>query len=98
MLPPPSPVRSDQGGSVMAKEKAAEAEEGKGNKLISWVKAGLVSLGGLLAGAAMMYASPLLDRVIKPNPPVANFQSEPDGLKVVFHNRATGGREGWWEF
>jgi hypothetical protein len=84
----------------MAKTKDApeEKEEGKGRTLLGWIKAGLVSLGGLLAGAAMMYASPLLDRVIKPNPPVANFQAESDGLKVVFHNRSTGCREGWWDF
>jgi PKD repeat protein len=51
---------------------------------------------GLCSGAALMYVSPLVDRVVKPGKPLANFAAEPDGLTVTFQNRYAG--EGWWDF
>src|SRR5262249_4889526 len=51
---------------------------------------------GLLSGAAIMYLSPLVDRVVKPGRPLANFATETDGLTATFHNRYAG--EGWWDF
>ncbi len=81
-----------------AQSETPAAPRGAGGKLFGWLRAGMVSVGSLLAGAAMMYATSLVDQIIKPAAPVANFQADPDGLKVVFHNRSSGGREGWWDF
>jgi PKD repeat protein len=36
--------------------------------------------------------------VVKPAKPVANFAVDHQGLTVVFHNRSSGGSEGWWDF
>jgi PKD repeat protein len=69
-----------------------------GSKLGGWIKALLGTLAGLLSGAVMMYASPLIDRVIKPAKPVANFAWDSEGLAVNFHNRSSGGSRGWWDF
>ena len=66
--------------------------------IAGWIKAGLTSLAGLVSGAVLMYASPLLDRVIKPDKPIANFQYSAKGLVVTFQNHSTGGHEGWWDF
>jgi PKD repeat protein len=63
----------------------------------SWLKAVLGTFAGLLSGAVMMYLSPLVDRVVKPQKPMANFAVEANGLQVTLHNRSTGG-DGWWDF
>src|SRR5262249_9670302 len=34
----------------------------------------------------------------KPAKPVANFAVDHEGLTVTFHNRSSGGTEGWWDF
>src|SRR5437660_9376606 len=52
----------------------------------------------LLSGAALMYVSPLVDHFVKPNPPIANFGVDKDGLKLTVHNQSSGGHEGWWDF
>jgi PKD repeat protein len=67
-------------------------------KKASWLKTLVSGAAGLLSGAFMMYASPLLDRVIKPAKPVANFAVEQEGMTVAFYNRSAGGGEGWWDF
>jgi PKD repeat protein len=54
--------------------------------------------GGLLSGAIMMYATPLVDKFVKPTKPVANFEKVNEGTTVTFHNRTTGAGEGWWDF
>jgi PKD repeat protein len=77
-------------------EKADEKD--KGGKLSGWIKAAITTVLGLVSGAGLMYLSPLLDKVIKPGKPVANFQYAIDGSQVTFHNRSTGGTEGWWDF
>jgi len=74
----------------MAEEKAA----GKGG----WVKAGVTTIFGLISGAGLMYFTGLLNGVIKPGKPVANFSSEVNGLQVVFQNRSSGASDGWWDF
>src|SRR5579871_6995221 len=51
---------------------------------------------GLASGAAMMYATAIINSVVKPAKPLANFAVEADGLTVTFHNRYAG--EGWWDF
>jgi hypothetical protein len=63
-----------------------------------WLKALCGSLAGLLSGALMMYLSPLVNNVIKPGKPVANFAVAHEGLSVTFHNRSSGGNSGWWDF
>jgi len=68
------------------------------SKLKSWLKGLLTTLLGLSSGAVLMYASPLIDRVVKPAKPLANFAAQPQGWQVVFQNRSTGGTEGWWDF
>src|SRR5262245_22466169 len=72
--------------------------DAQGGKLFGWIKAGVTGLFGLVSGAVLVYFTPLVDRVIKPGKPVANFKVEADGLKVAFHNRSTGGGDGWWDF
>src|SRR4051812_25854088 len=62
-----------------------------------WLKAVVGTFAGLLGGSAMMYVSPLVDKVIKPGKPLANFAFEASGLDVTFHNKAAGG-DGYWDF
>lgn len=56
------------------------------------------TLAGLLSGAAMMYLSPLLDKVIKPAKPVANFAVDHNGTTVTFYNHSSGTGDGWLDF
>jgi PKD repeat protein len=81
-------------------EDAQMAEEApkKSGKFGGWLKGGLTTLLGLLSGGVIAHFSPLLDKAIAPPKPVANFQCEADGLKVVFQNRSSGGQDGWWDF
>jgi PKD repeat protein len=67
-------------------------------KKLGWLKPLLGTAAGLLSGAVMMYLSPLLDKVVKPARPLANFAVEHEGLTVTFHNRSAGGGDGWWDF
>jgi hypothetical protein len=67
--------------------------EGEGKKK-TWLAMLLTMLGGVLSGAAVMYLTPLVDQVVKPAKPVANFSFEHDGLSVRFHNLAASG-QGW---
>ena len=48
----------------MGDKQEAPAAEGK--KGFGWLKAVGGGLGGLLSGAIMMYASPLVDKFVKP--------------------------------
>ncbi len=66
-------------------------------KIKGWVKMVVGTIGGLLSGAVVMYVTPLVDKVIKPSKPIANFSHEKDGLKIRFQNLSSGG-QGWWEF
>ena len=68
-------------------------------KVSGWIKALVGTTAGLVSGAVMMYVSPLVQKVIEPAKPVANFGYQPpQGLTVVFHNRSTNGSQGWWDF
>src|SRR5262245_29788873 len=62
----------------------------------SWFKTIFGTVLGLATGAATMYVSPLVNSVIKPGKPLANFAVETDGLNATFYNRYSG--EGWWDF
>jgi PKD repeat protein len=63
-----------------------------------WLKACLGTVAGLCSGAVMMYLSPLLDRIVKPAQPQANFAVEHVGLAATFHNRSLHYTSGWWDF
>ena len=76
----------------------AEANPSSGGKVKNWMKTAIGTLAGLFSGAVLMYLTPLLDRVVKPAKPVANFGYQADGLTVTFHNRSSGGSAGWWDF
>lgn len=62
-----------------------------------WLKAGIIGLLGLGGGAAGTYATAVVDRVVKPPKPIANFSLTVDGLTLTCQNRATGD-SGWWDF
>jgi PKD repeat protein len=70
----------------------------KKSNITGWIKTVGTSLAGALSGAVLMYASTVVDMVIKPAKPIANFQCQADGLKVTMQNKSTGGHEGWWDF
>jgi hypothetical protein len=72
--------------------------ERAGGKIAGWLKGLLTSILGLCSGAVLMYASPLIDRAVKPAKPLANFAAQPQGIQVAFQNRTTGATEGWWDF
>ena len=74
-------------------EKAEPAPKKSG-----FFKALLGTLAGVLSGAFMMYLSPLLDKVVKPARPVANFAVDLQGRTVQFHNRSASRADGWWDF
>lgn len=75
-----------------------DAESPKSSRWSGWLKAVLGTMAGLLSGAVVMYLSPLLDKVVKPAKPVANFAIDQQDLTVTFHNRSAGGSQGWWDF
>jgi plastocyanin len=73
-------------------------DEKKDAKRGGWLKTVVGTAAGLFSGALVMYLSPLLDRVVRPAKPIANFAVEHSGLTVTFHNRSAGGGEGRWDF
>jgi PKD repeat protein len=66
-------------------------------RLRGWVKGFVGAVLGLLSGAGMMYLSVVVDKVVKPSRPVANFAVSADGLTVNFQNHSSG-ESGWWDF
>ncbi len=68
------------------------------SRISGWMKTTLGTVAGLVSGAAVMYVSPLVDYVVKPTKPVANFSADAAGLTVTFNNRSSGSGEGWWDF
>jgi PKD repeat protein len=70
----------------------------KSGGISGWIKAGASSVFGLLSGAALMYVTPLVNNVVKPPEPVANFGFQAQGLAVTFQNRSTNATDGWWDF
>jgi hypothetical protein len=79
-------------------EEREPAEAKKGGRLSGWLKAAIGTVAGLCSGAAMMYVSPLIDKVVKPAKPLANFAVEHEGTTVTFQNRSSGTHAGWWDF
>ena len=62
-----------------------------------WLRAVLIGTLGLGGGAAATYVTAVVDRVVKPTKPVANFATAPDGLTLACQNHASG-ESGWWDF
>jgi PKD repeat protein len=79
-------------------EREESKDTPKGGRLSSWLKAAVGTVAGLLSGAAMMYVSPLIDRVVKPAKPLANFAVDHEGTTVTFQNRSSGIHAGWWDY
>src|SRR5262249_39083035 len=69
-FPHPPSVKEDQ---PMTAQASGEAVTGK---LAGWLKGLVTTVLGLCSGAVLMYASPLIDRVVKPAKPVANFAAQ----------------------
>jgi hypothetical protein len=61
------------------------------------MKAGIIGILGLGGGVAGTYATAVVNQVVKPPKPVANFSVSVDGLGVSCQNHATG-ESGWWDF
>jgi hypothetical protein len=74
----------------MQEEKEAAPKKG-------WLKAILGTLGGLLSGAFVMYATAAFNQVVKPAKPLANFKYDFAGNTVRFQN-LSGSSQGWWDF
>jgi hypothetical protein len=66
-------------------------------KSSGWFKALVGAVAGAVSGGVFMYVSPLVDKVIKPQKPLANFAVETNGLQITLHNRSVGG-DGFWDF
>jgi PKD repeat protein len=62
-----------------------------------WLKTVLGTVGGLVSGAVVMYATAAFNEVVKPSKPVANFKYDATGTTVQFHN-LSGASQGWWDF
>lgn len=66
-------------------------------RMRGWIKGLVGATLGLFSGAAAMYGTALVDTVVKPAKPVANFAVSADGLTVTCQNYAAG-ESGWWDF
>ena len=66
-------------------------------KSSGWMKAGILGVLGLSGGVAGTYATKVVNTVIQPPKPVANFSVAAEGLGVSCQNQATG-ESGWWDF
>lgn len=62
-----------------------------------WMKTFFGAIAGIVSGGVLMYVSPVVDKVIKPQKPVANFSVQTSGLQITLLNRSIGG-EGFWDF
>jgi PKD repeat protein len=71
--------------------------DAKGGALSGWFKTAMGGTVGLVGGVAAMYATAVVDKVVKPAKPMANFSWKADGLTVTCENRAVG-ESGWWDF
>ena len=67
------------------------------SRLSGWIKTALGAVLGIVSGAAAMYGTAIVDRVVKPSKPVANFAASADGLTLTCQNFAAG-ESGWWDF
>jgi hypothetical protein len=79
-------------------DQPAGASAPQAGFLKSAIKMALGGAVGLATGAVAVYSHAIVDQVVKPTKPVANFAlSGTEGLTVTFENHATGD-SGWWDF
>jgi hypothetical protein len=76
---------------------SAPAPAAPAKKAGGWIKTFIVGVLALGSGIAGTYATQVVNTVIKPGKPVANFSVAADGLTVSCQNQATG-ESGWWDF
>jgi PKD repeat protein len=69
----------------------------RGGVIGGWFKTVAGGTVGLASGVAMMYATAIVDKVVKPPKPMANFSAKADGLTVTCESKAIG-ESGWWDF
>ncbi len=62
-----------------------------------WIKGVLGLFVGVGSGVVVMYSNAIVNQVVKPTRPVANFAVSADGLTVTCQNHASGD-SGWWDF
>ena len=73
------------------------AKKGITGHVAGWMK-GVVGLFlGVGSGVVVMYSNAIVNQVVKPTRPVANFAVTADGLTVTCQNHASGD-SGWWDF
>ena len=73
------------------------AAPASGGVIGGWFKTVAGGTVGLASGVAMMYATAIVDKVVKPPKPMANFSTKADGLTVTCDSKAIG-ESGWWDF
>src|SRR5262245_45982003 len=79
-------------------EQVKSSVAGQAARAVSgWFKAIVMGVMGLAGGAAVMYFTPFVERIVKPARPLANFAYEVQGNQVTFEDRSTGS-EGFWDF
>ena len=81
----------------MSDTPATPAPAAPAKKSSGWIKAGILGVLGLGGGAVGTYATAVVDRVVKPSKPVANFAASVEGMAITCQNRSTG-ENGWWDF
>ncbi len=62
-----------------------------------WIKGVLGLFLGVGSGVVVMYSNAIVNQVVKPTRPVANFAVSAEGLTVTCANHASGD-SGWWDF
>lgn len=62
-----------------------------------WIKGIMGLFLGVGSGVVVMYSNAIVNQVVKPTRPVANYAVSADGLTVTCQNHASGD-SGWWDF
>ena len=73
------------------------AKKGITGHVGGWIKGVLGLFVGVGSGVVVMYSNAIVNQVVKPTRPVANFAVTADGLTVTCQNHASGD-SGWWDF
>ena len=73
------------------------AKKGITGHVGGWIKGVLGLFLGVGSGVVVMYSNAIVNSVVKPTRPVANFAVTAEGLTVTCVNHATGD-SGWWDF
>jgi len=75
----------------------APARKGITGHVSGWFKGVLGLFVGVGSGVVVMYSNAIVNQVVRPTKPIANFEASADGLTVNLRNLA-GGDSGWWDF